>query len=150
MTAGISPVADRRADPAPRQPRASSATTGGFTLIEVLVAFTIMALALGALLQTFATGLRNLGTAESYTAAALRARSKLAEIGQTLPLEAGEQSGELDDGFEWRAVVEPYAPAIPEGVPGEPRLSGYRVEVSVSWAAGRTVSISTLRLAGRQ
>lgn len=124
--------------------------TEGFTLIEVLVAFTIMALALGVLLQTFATGLRNLGTAESYTTAALHARSKLAEIGPILPLEVGEQSGELADGFAWRASVEPYAPAVPEGVPGGPRLAGFEVEVTVSWSGGREVTLTTLRLAKQQ
>ncbi len=118
----------------------------GFTLIEVLVAFAIMAFALGALLQTFATGLRSLGTAQSYTTAALQARSKLAEIGPIVPLEQGEHSGELADGFAWRARVEPYEPAVPEGVPGGPRLSGYKVEVTVSWSGGREVSLTTLRL----
>lgn len=122
----------------------------GFTLIEVLVAFTIMALVLGVLLQTFATGLRSLGTAQSYTTAALQARSKLAEIGPVLPLEAGEQAGELADGFAWRARIEPYAPAVPEGVPGGPRLSGYEVEVTVSWSGGREVSLTTLRLAPQE
>ena len=122
----------------------------GFTLIEVLVAFTIMALALGVLLQTFATGLRNLGTAESYTTAALQARSKLAEIGPIVPLEIGEHSGELADGFAWRASVEPYAPAVPEDVPGGPRLAGFEVEVTVSWSGGREVTLTTLRLAEQQ
>jgi len=119
----------------------------GFTLIEVLVAFTIMALMLGALLQTFATGLRSQQVAESYVTAALQARSKAAEIGQVIPIETGEHSGELDNGFQWRAVVEPYEPATPEGVPGGPRLSGYEVEVTVSWKGARAVSLRTLRLA---
>jgi general secretion pathway protein I len=150
MTAGTSPLVDHRPGPGPRQAKTVGRSSGGFTLIEVIVAFTIMALALAALLQSFATGLRNLGMAESYTGAALRARSKLAEIGQILPLEAGEQSGELDDGFQWHALIEPYAPAVPEGVPGDPRLSGQRVEVPISWAGGRAVSLSTLRLVRQQ
>lgn len=146
MTTGMSPVADHRAQSVPGQPSADSGKARGFTLIEVLVAFTIMALVLGVMLQTFATGLRNLGAAQSYTDAALRARSKLAEISQIVPLEAGEHSGELDGGFEWRALVEPYEPAVPEGVPGKPRLAGQRVEVTVSWAGGRAVTLVTLRL----
>jgi len=124
----------------PREPN-------GFTLIEVLVAFTIMALMLGALLQTFAAGLRSQQVAESYATAALQARSKAAEIGQIIPLETGEHSGELDNGFQWRTVVEPYEPAVPAGVPGGPRLSGYEVEVTVSWRGERAVSLHTLRLA---
>jgi general secretion pathway protein I len=119
----------------------------GFTLVEILVAFTIMALMLGALLQTFGAGLRSLGLAESYATAALHARSKAAEIGQTIPIEAGEHSGELDHGFQWRAVVAPYEPATPAGIPGGPRLAGFQVDVTVSWEGERAVSLRTLRLA---
>jgi general secretion pathway protein I len=122
----------------------------GFTMIEILVAFTIMALMLGALLQTFAAGLRSLGVAQSHATAALQLRSKLAEIGQLIPLETGEHSGELDNGSQWRAVVEPYEPAVPSGVPGGPRLSGYEVELTVSWQGERAVSLRTLRLARRR
>jgi general secretion pathway protein I len=119
----------------------------GFTLVEILVAFAIMALMLGALLQTFGAGLRSLGLAESYANAALYARSKAAEIGQTIPLETGEHSGDLDNGFRWRAVIEPYDPATVEGILGGPRLAGFAVEVTVSWEDERAVSLRTLRLA---
>ncbi len=122
-------------------------TPDGFTLVEILVAFAIMALMLGALLQTFAAGLRNQGLAESNATAALQARSKAAEIGQIIPLETGEHMGELDNGFQWRAVIEPYEPATPSGVPGGARLSGFEVEVTVFWEDERSVSLRTLRLA---
>jgi len=36
---------------------------------------------------------------------------------------------------------------VPAGVPGGPRLSGYEVEVTVSWGGERAVSLRTLRLA---
>jgi hypothetical protein len=84
------------------------------------------------------------------TTAASQARSKLAEIGPIVPLEIGEHSGDFANGFAWRARVEPYAPAVPEGVPGGPRLAGFEVEVTVSWSGGREVSLTTLRLAAQQ
>ena len=36
----------------------------GFSLLEVLVAFAILSVSLGVLLQVFATGLRNAGVAD--------------------------------------------------------------------------------------
>ena len=38
----------------------------GFSLLEVLVAFSILAIAMGALMQVFATGLRNTALAEEW------------------------------------------------------------------------------------
>ncbi len=53
----------------------------GFTLLEVIVAFTILSVALIGLLQAFATGMRGLGAAQASATAVMHARSKLDEIG---------------------------------------------------------------------
>ena len=87
---------------------------GGFTLVEVLVAFAIVAVSLGALLQIFSGGLRSSRTAEAYATAALLAESKLARIGIEEPLEEGDTTGVFDNGFEWQSTVSPY---LPEGGP---------------------------------
>ena len=98
-------MSTRPASTGPAQTRASES---GFTLIEILVAFVIVALALGALLQVFATGLRSSSTAENYTMAALLAESKLAAMGIEEPLEESHRSGEFDNGFAWTTIVRPY------------------------------------------
>ncbi len=67
--------------------------TRGFTLLEVLVAFTILAVALVALLRAFSSGLRGLDAAETASIAVQHARSKMAEVGSTIPLEAGAGHG---------------------------------------------------------
>jgi len=119
----------------------------GFTLVEALVAFTILAISMVVLLQTFATGLRSLGISESYALAAMHARSKLAEIGNLAPLEAGEESGELDERFNWRAVVADYDPGeTAERVLGQP-MKIYSIAVTVSWDKDREVTLTTLRIA---
>lgn len=57
----------------------------GFSLLEVLVAFAILSLSLGVLLQVFATGLRNAGVTDDYTRATLYAESILTAIGKEGP-----------------------------------------------------------------
>ena len=54
----------------------------GFTLLEVLAAFLVAALALGAVLQSFSSGMRGQSTADAYSQAALHAASMLARVGR--------------------------------------------------------------------
>lgn len=118
----------------------------GFTLVETLIAFTILAVSMVVILQSFTTGLRSLETAESYARAAMMAQSKLVEFGTLETIKSGQFGGELDDGFTWRAAVEPYETGdAGTGVVGR-ALSAYRIDLTVTWRGGREVTLSTLRL----
>jgi len=121
----------------------------GFTLLEVIVAFTIMAVMMASLLQAFGTGLRNLDRAQDYAVATMQARSVLEQVGSVIPLQAGEYDGELDNGSKWHVVVE--ARAADERRPGQTvELIDYVVDVAVTWQDERRVTLRTLRLALRQ
>lgn len=120
----------------------------GFSLLEVLVAFAILGVALGVLLQAFATGLRNVGVADDYTQATLYAESILAAIGREAPLGEGIRSGPINEQFSWRSVISLYTDGMPD--PEKTRVRAYRVGVEVSWgdpAHPRAVALETLRLA---
>jgi general secretion pathway protein I len=119
---------------------------GGFTLIEVLVAFAILVLVLTALLRVFSTGLDSIGVAERYASATMLARSVLDEIGTEIPLVADELSGDAGDGFTWNvqiarsAVIAPIADTDSWLIP-------YEVAVTVAWESGGSLTLTTLRLA---
>jgi len=121
----------------------------GFSLIEVLVAFVIMALALGVLFQIFGTGLRTTDTADHYVQAAVLAQTRLALAADQPPLRPGRESGAVA-GTEFRWEHEIVSEDLPEW--GMPELSGlelYRVSVRISWPAGvrdRELVLNTLRL----
>jgi prepilin-type N-terminal cleavage/methylation domain-containing protein len=51
-------------------------TSRGFSLLEVLVAFTILTMLLGALFQVFSNGLRAARAGDSYTRATVIAQSR--------------------------------------------------------------------------
>ena len=115
----------------------------GFSLIEVLVAFAILALSLGVLMDIFGGGLRNLGTSSAYTRAMLLAQSRLAEYGASVPLRAGSSQGDFDTSYRWRADVAEQ-PAVYLGV------ALYRIHLEVLWgpaADPRRVELDTLRIA---
>jgi general secretion pathway protein I len=78
---------------------------GGFTLLEVLIAFAILAMALAALFQAFSQGIHGSRIAEERAIAIMLARSKLTEVGKSIPLEEGELADEFSNGFVWRLII---------------------------------------------
>jgi len=116
----------------------------GFTLLEVIIAFVIMALILGATFDTFSTGLRQAGMTGHYAGAVVRAESQLALLDQSGPLTAGVKTGRLDDIYTWRTEIAPVA--LEEGeTPEEGRYRLYNVAITVYWAEGDGVRDVTLR-----
>jgi hypothetical protein len=111
----------------------------------VLVAFTILAIFLTALIQAFSQGLRATDLAEERATAVLVARSTLAEVGRSLPLEDGEQSGSLESGLEWRLTID--APQSDELSLGEDSpLRTYQVTVLIQRGDRPLFRLRTLRI----
>jgi len=135
--------------PPPRGRPRSGKREAGFTLIEVVVAFVMLALVLGVSFQIFSTGLQRAGDLEDYSRALVIAQSRLAEASYGDTFEEGEKSGETDDRrFRWTVGVSQFD----DGTPVEQRVlaSFYsvRIAVRVGWnsAAGteRHLDLSTL------
>ena len=81
----------------------------GFTLLEVLIAFVIAALALGVLFDAGVSALRGARAASRYEQAIARARSHLALAVHASPLVAGDWQGDDGSGFTWHLHVAPLA-----------------------------------------
>ncbi len=124
----------------------------GYTLIEVLVAFMILALALTVLLRIFSTGLRNVSVSSDYARAVLVAESQLATAGITAKLQPGETHGDDGDKFIWTQVVRNYTP-FNHDYQNTARVPAYYITVTVEWphAGGtRKVNLSSIRLGAAQ
>ncbi len=122
-------------------------TERGFTLLEVMVAFTIMALSTAVLLQAFGGGVHLLGNANAQSRAASLARSQLARVGREWPLSEGEYHGRWRH-YHWQVFVAPYQPEIQ--LPEHPTLRLLQVTATVTWTEGgrkRRYRVTTLRLA---
>jgi len=123
----------------------------GFSLLEVLVAFTILAMLLAALFQVFSGGLHAARAGDRFTRATLIAQSRLAAVGLEQPLQEGVSSGSTDDAFHWRITVGEYfddqLPAI------DPIFRPLTVAVEVYWEEGdspRSVSLTSMLLGPKQ
>ena len=130
----------------PGTPRSSD----GFTLLEVLVAFSILALSLGVLMQLFSGSMRNTLAGASYSRAVDLAESTLALVGSEIPLQPGSHSGD-EKGIRWELNIETY---IPEELQAPPAgIEAFRVSARVEWGDSgqeRSLSLDTLRLANVQ
>jgi general secretion pathway protein I len=131
----------------------------GFSLLEVLAAFVILALVGTALFRLFSGALGNATLADEYSRATLYAESRLAAVSVEAPLKEGTLQGNSDDGrYAWSAVVTPYTP--PDSTPGFDSATTtmavrlWKLAVTVTWpgTAGseRSVALSTVRLAVKE
>jgi general secretion pathway protein I len=115
----------------------------GFTLLEVLVASVIMAVAIAGLLSNLTTSLRNASRLTEYDRAALLARHKMDELllmprlpGQMVlegPIEPA-QSGGIEAGWKARASI---FEGPPNAGPGVEILE--RIELQIWWKQGERV-----------
>jgi general secretion pathway protein I len=127
--------------PRHRKPRRCEA---GFSLLEVLVAFSIMMLSLGVLYQAAGGSVRNLATSERQTHAILLAQSLLS-LHQAVPPGGLSASGSSEKAFDW---VLSAVPAV--GVQADPERASwplYRLDVEVAWQDGerrRRYAVATL------
>ena len=123
----------------------------GFTLIEVLVAFVIAAMAVAAVVHVSTAAVAASRAAGQYDEAVARAQSHLATY-SALPLVAGDRQGDEADGFHWHVRIvaaETAQPAsqfrsIPAG-----SITLYRISVTISWREGgrsRAVRLDSAQL----
>jgi general secretion pathway protein I len=124
----------------------SSNSARGFTLIEVLVAFAILALTLAALMQLFATGLRSADATDRHLMALMLARSVLDDVGTEIPIAAGEQSADIEQGYRWTVRILPSATLAPV-TNAEWMAVPYEVQVAITWNGRPVTTLTTLRLA---
>ncbi len=105
----------------------------GFTLLEIVVALTIAAIALPVLLQAFSEGTKNQSLIENKTTALYLLKLKMGEIEMLGEIEAGSEDGDFGSNsrFQWTSDI---AESDTEGL--------YEVIVTVNWQErGREQSV---------
>ena len=151
---------------------AMRAAQRGFTLIEMIAAFLIFAIAVGALMQILTMSLKDTRRSLDETRAALWAQSLLDNVGIGERIEEGRTNGEFDRTYRWEMDIERIDPQTVESTASTaigdletttqvgngnaapvldvPQMELFHVELRVNWGAresGRSARFTTLRLA---
>lgn len=133
----------------------------GFTLLEIIIALTLLSTAILALVQMFSGGLKQAAQADRYLNAVFLAEQKMAE----LELDSGaleSQQGEFPDsvGYLWELKIEPYNRSANEGGSADqnPNTEGgagfglQKVALRVFWTENeqeKGVELVTLKTEGK-
>ena len=119
----------------------------GFTLLEVLVALSILAMSLGVLMQGFGDVSRTARTTQDYRRALMVAESQLAFAQGDLESGTVGYGGIVDERYRWKLSSSQFDDTmlLARLRANSPNL----VTVEVSWGDGersRSISLSTVRL----
>ncbi|MGH8184846.1 MAG: prepilin-type N-terminal cleavage/methylation domain-containing protein [Rhodanobacteraceae bacterium] len=134
--------------------------SGGFTLLEVLAAIALLAIAFAVGLGALGKSAQNAGRSASLDTAVEHAQSLLAEQGLAAPLKDETLAGTFNDGMRWtlkiHALPRPAAAGDGAGTAAALRQNGammaqatgidlYQLDVAVRYGADRTLRLSTQR-----
>lgn len=130
--------------------------SGGFTLLEVMLAFVIFALSFATVLEIMAGSMRSVGRASDDTEVALLAQSLMDLVGNEIPVEEGEYSDTAMDHYKWQMYITLYDAGgeSEEGGMSTQELADnsgielYRVDLYMDWESGRKqreMHFSTIR-----
>ncbi len=120
----------------------------GVTLLEILIAVSILGICFSALFSGFSAALRTADRIDRYSQAVEFANGKLNQLLVDATLGPGEvRSGATTGGLNWRAVTE-VVDRRPGGTPDKP-IELLRVVLEVSWqtpAGSQSFAVQTLKL----
>ena len=133
-------------------PGSGRQTSGGFTLLEVMLAFVIFALSFATVLEIMAGSMRSVRRATDDTEVALLAQSVMNLVGTEIPIEEGGFSGVGMNRYDWNLDIYPYDTGTDGQATQElAEMSGvelYQVDLDIVWQTGRrqrNMHFSTMR-----
>jgi general secretion pathway protein I len=128
-------------------------STHGFSLLEVVAAILLLAIAFTALMRVAGGSIGLTNNASDYTRAALWARSLLDTVDAEGPLRPGRTEGQFDRQYRWRLTVAPWRPADADPQQPPSPLQVVKLDLDVLWGQGRSersAHFSTLRMTAPQ
>jgi len=117
----------------------------GFTLLEILVAFSLISIVLVVVMQIFSAGLRSLSVSDSYVNASARAEALMRNILEDDDFPKVTLSGSTLDGYRFNAVITKGYEERTQAL----NVDLYQVKMTIYWNDGvreRSISLDTLKM----
>lgn len=133
----------------PRSPCPVPRFQKGFSLLEVIAAIMLLAIAFTALMKVAGASISLTKNAADHSEAAMWARSRLDSAFVGEPITPGSSSGQFNEKFRWQLDVTPWNRSTPPNAP----LHLYQLDLNVMWGPAahlRSAHFRTLRLGGPQ
>jgi len=124
-----------------------SVSSRGFTLIEILVAISILSISLVVIFQLFSGGLKSSRLSDQYTRGIFHAKEKMEEILLSTEFAEEVSEGEFEDSFRWKSKIVPIEQAEEEA--SKLPFNTYNIKVDIFWDEGykeKRFSISTMKV----
>ncbi len=129
--------------------RSCAGSQQGFSLIEVIAAIMLLAIAFTALMKVAGASISLTQNAAEHSGAAMRARSFLDSVFVGEPIKPGSSSGKFDRQYRWQLYVTPWNEA--GNAAPQASLHLYQLDLDVLWGPlvhPRSAHFRTLRLGG--
>lgn len=125
----------------------------GFTLIEILVAISILAISLVVILQLFSGALKSSRVSDEYTRGLFYAQEKMEQILLNDELKTGPQEGEFDEAYQWRVEIDRLAQTEEESK--KLSFDTLQITLDVSWdkggeGKGKNIQLSSMKLVKKE
>ncbi len=123
--------------------------SSGFTLLEVLVALSILGVAVLALVQLFSANLKSISASEEQVSRSLEAQSKMREVLTNKEFSERTWNGVTDNGTRFEVSV---SEALSERVENLP-VKLVRIEVKILWTHGsrdKALTLTTLKMVPKE
>ncbi len=122
---------------------------GGFTLLEILIALSILATAVTIIFQLFSASLRNIAVSADYVSGVIKAETKMREVlsEEDLAEEAWTESEE--DGYTYAVTIKKTLEIKTDAIP----VQMMQIDLVVTWTKGakaRTIRLRTMKMIGKQ
>ena len=120
----------------------------GFTLVEIMVALTVMGFAVVSLVQLFSSNLRMIGTSQDYMAALTLAEFVMREIVESEKIEEKSWKEESDRGYQVEVTVSETQKERTEHLP----IKLLQIELVFSWEKAlrkKSMTFRTLKIVNR-
>lgn len=135
LCSGDRPIVPRSPFPIPRSQQ-------GFSLLEVIAAIMLLAIAFTALMKVAEASIRLSQNASAHSEAALYARSLLDTAFVNEAIKPGSSSGQFDQRFRWRMDVTTWNPPVPAPSALSPgptatiaTMQLYQLDLDVLWGS---------------